>query len=101
MKSCRLVVMVRFLHRREQHAMAGAAAAAAQEAAVQAALEKSRLLVDLEEAHATLSAAAAAQPNSSAATLAEQLKVHGSATLKRSRNGRQALQGVCVRLQSK
>ncbi len=55
--------------------MAGAAEAAAQEAAAQAAEEKSRLLVDLEEAHAMLTAGAAAQTDSSAVTLAEQLKV--------------------------
>ena len=55
--------------------MAGAAAAAAQEAAQQAAEEKGRLLVELEEAHATLTAAASAQTDSSAATLADQLKV--------------------------
>ncbi|CAL5227927.1 g10974 [Coccomyxa viridis] len=59
---------------REQHAMAGAAAAAAQEAAQQAAEEKGRLLIELEEAHATLTAAASAQTDSSAATLADQLK---------------------------
>ncbi len=57
--------------------MAGAAAAAAQEAAEQAAQEKGRLLVELTEAHATLSAAAAAQTDSSAASLADQLKVRG------------------------
>ena len=73
--------MVGLLRRREQHAMAGAAADAAHEAAVQAALEKSRLLVELEEAHATLSAAAAAQPDGPAATLAEQLKVGGPAAV--------------------
>jgi len=58
--------------------MAGAAAAAAQEAAEQAAQEKGRLLVELTEAHATLSAAAAAQTDSSAASLADQLKVRGA-----------------------
>ena len=78
--------------------MAGAAADAAQEAAIQAALEKSRLLVELEEAHATLSAAAAAQPDGSAATLAEQLKVGGSAALNRCNNSSQALHGMHARL---
>lgn len=86
------------MHRREQHAMAGAAADAAHEAAVQAALEKSRLLVELEEAHATLSAAAAAQPDSPAATLAEQLKVGGPAALKRCGEGSKALHGMYARL---
>ena len=56
--------------------MAGAAAAAAQEAAEQAAEEKGRLLIELEEAHATLTAAASAQADSSAASLADQLKVN-------------------------
>ena len=56
--------------------MAGAAAAAAQQAAQQAAEEKGRLLIELEEAHATLTAAASAQTDSSAATLADQLKVN-------------------------
>ena len=55
--------------------MAGAAAAAAQEAAQQAAEEKGRLLVELEEAYATLTAAASAGTDSSAASLADQLKV--------------------------
>ena len=91
---------MRSMHCREQHAMAGAAADAAHEAAVQAALEKSRLLVELEEAHATLSAAAAARPDSPAATLAEQLKVGGSAALKRCWKDSDTLQGMCARLLS-
>ena len=89
---------MRSMHRREQHAMAGAAADAAHEVAVQAALEKSRLLVELEEAHATLSAAAAAQPGSPAATLAEQLKVGGPAALQRCGKGSKALHSMHARL---
>ena len=60
--------------------MAGAAAAAAQEAAEQAAEEKGRLLVELEEAHDTLTAAASADTDSAAASLADQLKVRAPPT---------------------